>query len=142
MAHLWSIAVLIVALHSLVLVLAWKNMDASLRSRIFVGLLLTAIGVELLVTATLGGKLSVAGSEVPKVVYLSTDVEPLGDDVWMIWESKDNYTFLVRRKIGEYGLNTLVTIPRDEMDKIEVTRYDRIFRELFVKKEPLETENE
>jgi hypothetical protein len=66
----------------------------------------------------------------PRVSNLG-GVTPLavGEEAWLAWEGKEGVTYLVRNKYG-YS-RSLVTLPRSEVKKTEIIRYDAIFPLLF-----------
>lgn len=52
--------------------------------------------------------------------------EPVGEgrQAWLVWEGKDGVTYLVRKTEG--NTRSLLTVPRADATKIEITGYDRI----------------
>jgi hypothetical protein len=56
---------------------------------------------------------------------------PLGvdEDAWLVWEGKDGVTFLVRSEPDRR--RALVTLPREQVKRTEIVRYDRILPTLF-----------
>lgn len=68
----------------------------------------------------------------PRVASLdgSTPLAP-GTEAWLIWQGKEGMTYLVRNRQGSPATKSLVTLPRDQVKRIEITAYDRIFPALF-----------
>lgn len=52
-------------------------------------------------------------------------------EVWLVWEGKEGITYLVRNGQSNPATRRLVTLPRDQVKRIEITGYDRIFPTLF-----------
>ena len=48
-----------------------------------------------------------------------------------VWEGREGMTYLVRNRQSNPATKTLVTLPRDQVKRIEITAYDRIFPTLF-----------
>lgn len=52
---------------------------------------------------------------------------------WLVWEGDEGKTFLLRKQqAGSYQKN-LMTLPKKEIKKVEISGYDRIFNVLFSK---------
>jgi hypothetical protein len=68
----------------------------------------------------------------PRVAHLGDQkvLEP-GQDAWLVWEGKDGMTYLLRQRRGDKETWALVTLPRSEVKRIEITGYDPILRILF-----------
>jgi hypothetical protein len=68
----------------------------------------------------------------PRVASLGDQkvLEP-GQNAWLVWEGKDSMTYLLRQRRGEKETRALVTLPRSEVKRIEITGYDPILRILF-----------
>ena len=52
-----------------------------------------------------------------------------GQEAWLAWEGKEGFTYLVRNRDGTGRM--LLTLPRSDVKKTEIIRYDRIFPLLF-----------
>jgi hypothetical protein len=74
----------------------------------------------------------IADKTMPRVAYLGDrKVQEPGQDAWLVWEGKDSMTYLLRQRRGEQETRALVTLPRSEVKRIEITAYDPILRILF-----------
>ena len=69
---------------------------------------------------------------IPKVIHLENTI-PIaqGKEVWLVWESKDNLTFLLSSGNPKTGGRSLLTISRDQVKTVEVITYDPLFPTLF-----------
>jgi len=61
------------------------------------------------------------------------DPAPRGEEIWLAWEGKDGVTYLVRDRTGGGDRRTLLTVPRKDVSRIEITGYDPILRVLFAR---------
>jgi len=62
------------------------------------------------------------------------------EQAWLVWEGNEGKTFLLRKqRAGKYD-KSLITLPREDVKKLEITGYDRIFEVLFGATRPLPTE--
>jgi hypothetical protein len=70
----------------------------------------------------------------PRVSSLGVTPLAPGQEAWLAWEGKEGVTYLVRNRLAMIPDGTgrsLVTLPRSEVKKTEITRYDKIFPLLF-----------
>ena len=74
----------------------------------------------------------VQDKSLPRVASLD-GLTPLGPamEAWLVWEGREGMTYLVRNRQSNPATKTLVTLPRDQVKRIEITAYDRIFPTLF-----------
>jgi hypothetical protein len=74
----------------------------------------------------------VLDKSLPRVTSLD-GIEPLPahTEAWLVWEGKDGVTFLTRRHESQGERRALLTLPRAEVKRIEITAYDRIVPTLF-----------
>jgi hypothetical protein len=56
-----------------------------------------------------------------RVVAIADKPLPSDQQAWLVWEGKDGITYLVRRNDGA---RSLVTVPKQESKRIEITSYD------------------
>lgn len=77
----------------------------------------------------------VQDKSLPRVASLdgSTPLAP-GTEAWLVWQGKEGMTYLVRNRQSNPETKALVTLPRDQVKRIEITAYDRIFPALFATK--------
>jgi hypothetical protein len=54
-----------------------------------------------------------------------------GEEAWLVWESKDDLTYLVRRAAGDGPPRSLVTLNRKDVKRVEIVGYDRILAKIF-----------
>ncbi len=92
------------------------------------GLLAFLVAVQFLLLPVNYGVL-IADKSLPRVVALGDKPLEKSQQAWLVWEEKDGITFLVRADDGKR--RSLVTLPRGEIKKTEITGYDRIFPTLF-----------
>lgn len=93
-------------------------------------LLFFLVAVQVLLLPVNYGYL-VQDKSLPKVASLNGST-PLGPEMeaWLVWEGREGMTYLVRN--GQSNSATvLVTLPGDQVKRIEITGYDRIFPTLF-----------
>jgi hypothetical protein len=105
----------------------------SSHSRLLTDLLIFLVAVQFMLLPVNYGVL-VSSQELPRVSDLAGgEVLPKGGQAWLVWESKDTLTYLVR----EDGDNrTLVTVPRKDA-RIKIVSYDAIFHVLFSGNQPV-----
>lgn len=74
----------------------------------------------------------VQDKSLPRVASLDGST-PLGPEMkaWLVWEGREGMTYLVRNGQNNPATRVLVTLPRDQVKRIEITGYDRIFPTLF-----------
>jgi hypothetical protein len=93
------------------------------------GLLAFLVAVQFLFLPVNYGML-IVDKTLPRVSSLGGTL-PLtaSQEAWLAWEGKEGVTFLVRKKDGTG--RSLLTLPRSEVKKTEIIRYDAIFPLLF-----------
>lgn len=94
-------------------------------------LLFFLVAVQVLLLPVNYGYL-VQDKSLPRVASLD-GTPPLapGAEAWLVWEGKEGMTYLVRNRQNSPATKALVTLPRDQVKRIEITGYDRIFPALF-----------
>ena len=98
-----------------------------LLTRILMFLVMTQI---LLLPVNYG--ILVVDKKMPRVADVGGQA-PLGrkQTAWLIWEGKEGVTFLMRDQTGGRDQRRLVSLPRREFTKIEISAYDAILQVLF-----------
>ena len=83
----------------------------------------------------------VVDKSMPRVTELNESrILQANEQAWLVWEGNEGKTFLLRKQqAGKYA-KSLITLPREAVKNLEITRYDRIFEVLFGETEPPSTE--
>jgi len=97
------------------------------------GLLTFFVAVQLLLLPVNYGYL-IVDKTMPRVARIGNDAIKEGQEAWLVWEGKEGVTYLVRDSKNGKNRRTLVTLPRKDIKKIEITGYDPILRVLFLSK--------
>jgi hypothetical protein len=120
-----------VALTGWLLLAARDRREQTVNSRRLTGLLAALVALQLLMLPVTHGIL-IADNALPKVANLG-GVEPLpeGQEAWLVWEGKDGVTYLLRATGPDGVKSKLVTIPRTEVKRIEIIRYDPVLRRIL-----------
>jgi len=97
-------------------------------TRLLLGFLL---GVQLLLLPVNYGIL-VLDKSMPRVSGLDTlgVLEP-DEQAWLVWEGNEGKTFLLRKQQGDNYKKSLMTLPKSDVQRLEITEYDHIFKFLF-----------
>jgi hypothetical protein len=95
-------------------------------------LLACLVAVQLLLLPVNYGVLIVDKS-LPRVAALGEKLLAAGEEAWLVWEGKDGVTWLVRSRKENSERRALVTLPRGDVKRTEITGYDRILSVLFAK---------
>ena len=70
----------------------------------------------------------ITATPLPRVASLpGAEATPRGPEAWLAWEGKEGVTYFVRDK----ERRSLVTLPRKDVGRIEITGYDPILHLLF-----------
>ena len=71
--------------------------------------------------------------QIPKVTDLGGDQTTLNpnQEAWLVWEGNEGRTYLIQTTTEQQKERRLVTVPRKDFKKIEITRYDEIIKYLF-----------
>lgn len=70
--------------------------------------------------------------EFPKVANLGgKEALKVGQDAWLIWEGKDGVTYLLMETDKGKRRRSLVTFPRKDIEKTQITGYGPVLRVLF-----------
>ena len=114
---------------SLAILVAMRGMAGPGRLDAFArGLLAFLAAVQVLLLPVNYGVLIVDKS-LPRVAALGDKPLGAGEEAWLVWESKENVTFLVRSP--EQKRRALVTLPRADAKKTEIIGFDRILQVLY-----------
>ena len=97
-----------------------RALRAVLVAVVAIQFLLLPVNYGFLITAT----------PLPRVASLpGGETVPRAPDAWLAWEGKEGVTYFVRDKANER--RSLLTLPRKDVGRIEVTGYDPVLRLLF-----------
>ncbi len=89
------------------------------------------LGVQLLLMPVNYGIL-VLDKAMPRVTGLDTlGVLKPSDQAWLVWEGNEGKTFLLRKQQGDGYKKSLITLPKKDVQRLEITGYDHIFKFLF-----------
>ena len=94
------------------------------------GLLLFLAAVQLLLLPINYGVL-VIDKSLPRVAALGTTPLHDGEEAWLVWETDEGMTFLVRDEAQRR--KSLVWLPRSEITRTEIVAFDPIFPTLFTR---------
>ena len=104
-------------------------------TRLLLGFLL---GVQLLLLPVNYGIL-VLDKSMPQVSGLDTlGVLKPDEQAWLVWEGNEGKTFLLRKQQGGNYKKSLMTLPKSDVQRLEITGYDHIFKFLFGHASPKE----
>lgn len=96
------------------------------------------LGVQLLLLPVNYGIL-VLDKSMPRVAGLDTlGILKPTDQAWLVWEGNEGKTFLLKKQQGENYRKSLITLPKNEVQRLEITGYDQIFKFLFSNASPKE----
>lgn len=103
----------------------------SLNAGIIRSLLGFLLCVQLLLIPVNYGIL-VLDKSMPRVTGLDTlGVLKPDEQAWLVWEGNEGKTFLLRKQqMGVYK-TSLITLPKNEIQRLEISGYDQIFKFLF-----------
>lgn len=122
-----------VAISGGLLLLALSQQNQTLWSRVLIPLLTLLVIIQFLLLPVNHGVL-IANRTVPRVaVFDKGNVKLLADhtEVWQIWEGEKLLSFLVRDPQENGQRRLLITLPRDQVQRTEISRYDNILKTLF-----------
>jgi len=124
-----------VSVSAILLFLALTRATQTFGSHLLTALLVFLVAVQILLLPVNHGTL-IADKNVPRVAAVSFNAEQANlldssQEIWQIWEGQESLTFLVRDKQDAGKRPTLVILPRKEVVKIEVSRFDPILSILF-----------
>ncbi len=63
-----------------------------------------------------------------------------GEQAWLVWEGNEGKTFLLRKQQGASYKKSLISLPKEDVQSLEISEYNHIFQTLFGK--PLENKND
>lgn len=117
------------------LFLALTRATQTVGSYLLITLLVFLITVQVLLLPVNHGIL-ITDLTVPRVasVFFSDGKANLLDsdqEIWQVWEGQESLTFLVRDKRDGAERRTLLTLPRKEVVRIEISRFEPILGLLF-----------
>lgn len=106
-------------------------------ARLLVSLLALLVGIQILLLPVNYG-VFIMDKEIPKVTAIGEET-PLqsGDEAWLVWEGSQGMTYLVQTNVLLEGTQqaqkkrSLVTLPRKDLKKLEIVRYDQIIKYIF-----------
>lgn len=131
--------VAVTALSASILLYVNKRVQAASATRPLVVLFAFLVGVQFLLLPVNYG-VFIMDKQTPKVASFG-DRTPLAADqeAWLVWEGDQGVTYLVRGPEADPGaatarLRRLVTLPKGEVKRTEIIRYDSIFARIFEKK--------
>ena len=73
----------------------------------------------------------IANKYLPVVTAPGKDLAAQGQSVWLVWENKESYTFFIGNRTNLLHDRKLVTVPGKDVETLQITGYDPIFRLLF-----------
>lgn len=113
------------------LFLAMSRKVQTTFSRLMIGLLTFLVAVQFLLLPVNHGIL-ITEKTVPRVSSLGGP-DPLEGErrIWLVWRGKESVTFLVQAQEGAGEKRTLLTLPRNKVERIEITEFDPILKVLF-----------
>lgn len=112
---------------ALLLITAGAASSVTTRSRVLVTLLAFLVGIEFLLLPVNYGAL-ILSQRLARVAELGGGPKLLeGDRAWLVWETKEEMTYLVQ---ASGGGRTLIRTPRKDAT-LKIVGYDQIFRVLF-----------
>jgi hypothetical protein len=119
------------ALTGMLLFLAVRNKSESAAPSSLKGLLAGLIAIEFLFLPINYGTL-IMDKTLPKVSDVGAEAPLTGtQSVWLVWEGAEGITYFVRKTGAAKDQISLVTLPRKDVKRTEITGYDPILRELF-----------
>jgi hypothetical protein len=100
-------------------------------SRFLIGLLALLVVIQSLLLPVNYGML-IADKILPRVTTLGGQ-EPLkdGQQAWLVWEGNEGAHYLVQTLGPNGGGRKLVTLPRKDVTRTEIVRYDSILQCIF-----------
>ena len=120
-----------IALAAVFFVSAHRQVKQTGVSRFLTVVLGCLVGIQFLFLPINYGIL-ISDKTLPKVADLGGQTE-LGNaqEAWLVWEGTDGVTYLVRSQDQTENKRRLITLPRKDVKKTEIIRYDPILRTLF-----------
>ena len=79
----------------------------------------------------------VANKYLPVVSAPGKDLAGQGQSIWLVWDNKESYTFFVGNRTNLLRDRRLVTVPGKDVERLQITGYDPIFRLLFRQSGPI-----
>lgn len=111
---------------------ALSKKEKTSSSDVLTGVLGVLISVQLLFIPINYGTI-ISSKTMPSVRVISGSQNVAEErEAWLIWEGREGITFLVRNGQQLEISRSLVTIPRNDVKRIEITGYDNIMRKLFL----------
>jgi hypothetical protein len=104
-----------------------ESAEQARHFKLLKGLLVVLVAIQILLLPVNYGVLIVDKS-LPRVVSVGSDRVPEGQQAWLVWEGKEGVTYLLRKSDAT---RSLLTLPRGDVKRIEITGYDPIMAGLF-----------
>ena len=92
------------------------------------GLFVVLVVVQMLLLPVNYGVL-IVDKVLPRVTALGSTPLAQGDRAWLVWEGRDGITFLLQT--ASHGRRSLLTLPRNDVKRIEIVGFDHIVPTLF-----------
>jgi hypothetical protein len=126
-----------VTLTAALLYSAGTRLGPTFHPRLLAALLAILVGIQILLLPVNYGIL-IMEKDLPKVTAIG-DETPLGpgQEAWLVWEGSQGMTYLLQTSTTAPGTQqvdkrrSLVTLPRKDFKKLEITRYDQILKYIF-----------
>ena len=135
----FSVLLAAIAITGALLFAAWSRTKETtiapaerLRLRLLPALLGFLVAVQILLLPVNYGVL-IMDKVLPRVADLGGQEQLNGSQVaWLVWEGHDGVTYLVRSNEPTGNQRKLITLPRKDMKRTEIVRYDQILRCVFI----------
>jgi hypothetical protein len=137
----FSVLVAGVAITGMLLFAAWRRVKetttastgaARFPAKLLPALLVFLVAVQILLLPVNYGVL-IMDKVLPRVADLGGQEQlSASQAAWLVWEGHDGVTYLVRSTEPTGNHRKLVTLPRKDMKRMEIVRYDPILRCVFV----------
>jgi len=73
----------------------------------------------------------IANKYLPIIPAVGKEFAGAGQSVWLVWENDKSYTFFIGNRTNLLHNRKLVTVPAKDMETLQISGYDPIFRLLF-----------
>ena len=119
------------ALTGALLFFASRSKTESAAAPFFKGLLALLLAIQFLFLPVNYGTL-IMDKTLPKIASFDGQAQSADpQDAWLVWEGGEGVTYLVRKAGAENDQPKLITVPRKEVKRTEISGYDPILRVLF-----------
>ena len=106
-----------------IFIAVYESPDQTRGFKLLRGLLAFLVAVQILLLPINYGVL-ITDKSLPRVASIGGERVVEGQKAWLVWEGKEGVTFLMHSANG--AVCSLLTLPRPEVKKTEITGYDRI----------------